>query len=145
LVAADQPSTQSDNGNHTGQTQGNGSSQSSTTTTTTTTTSTTKKTSTPSSSNRFSGNSDQGVCGTSHTSDTGHGANHSGPYDPNCVGAQSANGNGGGQAGGRPCAGCVGNADAKNPHGQYPNANADGNKGYECDKNHGIAKGNPAH
>lgn len=45
---------------------------------------------------------------------------------------------------GKPCAGCVGKADNKNPQGQFPNA-SDANNGYECDGNQGIAKGNPAH
>lgn len=57
----------------------------------------------------------------------------------------SANGNGNGKATGRPCAGCVGKADNKNPKGQKPDAARDGNNGYECDGNNGIAKGNPAH
>ena len=80
-----------------------------------------------------------------HYAPTGNGANHSGPYDSTCDGTASANGNGGGQANGRPCAGCVGRADNKNPHGQYPNAASDGNNGYECDGNSGIARENPAH
>lgn len=67
-----------------------------------------------------------------------------GPYCSTTDGTASANGNGGGQATGKPCAGCVGKADNKNPHGQMPNA-SDHNAGYECDTNHGIAKGNPAH
>ena len=89
------------------------------------------------------GNSEQG-CDGSHNSDTGHGANHSGPYDNTCDGSPSGNGNGTGQATGKPCAGCVGNADDKNPKGQYPNG-SDHNKGYECDENHGIGRTNPAH
>lgn len=60
-------------------------------------------------------------------------------------GSPSLNGNGGGEATGKPCAGCVGKADNKNPQGQMPNARTDGNNGYECDGNNGIAKGNPAH
>ncbi|MGY2873472.1 LPXTG-motif cell wall-anchored protein [Marmoricola sp. URHA0025 HA25] len=67
-----------------------------------------------------------------------------GPYCSTTDGTASANGNGGGQATGKPCAGCVGKADNKNPHGQLPNA-SDHNAGYECDTNHGIARGNPAH
>jgi len=55
------------------------------------------------------------------------------------------NGNGGGAATGKPCAGCVGKADNKNPQGQMPNARDDGNNGYECDNNNGIGKTNPAH
>ena len=89
------------------------------------------------------GNSSQG-CDGSHNSDTGHGANHSGPYDNTCDGSPSGNGNGNGQATGKPCAGCVGNADDKNPKGQYPNG-SDHNAGYECDRNHGIGRTNPAH
>lgn len=57
----------------------------------------------------------------------------------------SQNGNSGGDNGQRPDAGTVGNADNKNPRGQQPNADEDGNNGYECDGNNGIAKGNPAH
>jgi len=66
-------------------------------------------------------------------------------YDSTCDGSASQNGNGGGNANGKPCAGCVGAADNKNPKGQMPNADEDGNNGYECDGNNGIAKGNPAH
>jgi hypothetical protein len=73
------------------------------------------------------------------------GANQSGPYDPSGVGAPSQNGNGNGNAYGKPAAGTVGNADAKNPPGQLPNARNDGNKGYECDANSGVGVGNPAH
>ncbi|HET6818546.1 MAG TPA: hypothetical protein VFH66_15060, partial [Mycobacteriales bacterium] len=62
-------------------------------------------------------------------------------------GSPSMNGNGGGKATGKPCAGCVGKADNKNPPGQektdpygtFPN------NGYECDHNNGIGKTNPAH
>jgi LPXTG-motif cell wall-anchored protein len=67
-----------------------------------------------------------------------------GPYCSTRDGSASANGNGGGQATGKPCAGCVGKADNKNPQGQKPDA-SDHNAGYECDTNHGIARGNPAH
>ena len=72
------------------------------------------------------------------------GAKAPGPYDPYAVGAPSANGNGVGYAYGRPCAGCVGNADAMNPPGQLPDA-TDPNLGYECDANAGIGATNPAH
>jgi hypothetical protein len=89
------------------------------------------------------GSSAQG-CDGSHNSNTGHGANHSGPYDNTCDGSPSGNGNGNGKATGKPCAGCVGNADDKNPKGQYPNG-SDHNAGYECDRNHGIGRTNPAH
>ncbi len=67
-----------------------------------------------------------------------------GPYDNTCDGRSSENGNGGGNATGRPCMGCVGNADDKNPKGQLPNGR-DRNAGYECDRNNGLGKGNPAH
>src|SRR4051794_36882465 len=89
------------------------------------------------------GNSSQGCDGTHH-SDTGHGANQGGPYDNTCDGSPSGNGNGNGKATGKPCAGCVGNADDKNPKGQMPNG-WDHNAGYECDRNHGIGRSNPAH
>ena len=72
------------------------------------------------------------------------GANASGPYDPYAVGAPSGNGNGVGHAYGRPCAGCVGNADAMNPPGQLPGG-TDANLGYECDGNAGVGATNPAH
>ena len=84
------------------------------------------------------------VCDGTHHSDTGHGANHRGAYDETCDGSPSGNGNGGGQAEGKPCAGCVGNADDKNPQGQAPNGH-DRNAGYECDRNHGVGRTNPAH
>ena len=53
-------------------------------------------------------------------------------------------GTGGGRATGKPCAGCVGKADNKNPPGQYKDG-SDHNAGYECDRNQGIGKTNPAH
>ena len=81
-------------------------------------------------------------CNDPHHSDTGHGANTSGDFDPACEPADSGNGNGNGNQAGQPCAGCVGNADAKNPPGQ---ANDDANNGYECDGNSGVGKTNPAH
>lgn len=64
-----------------------------------------------------------------------------GPFDSTCDGSPSLNGNGTG-GGGRPCAGCVGNADYKHPGGQ---SLFDNNSGYECDSNSGIGKTNPAH
>ena len=67
-----------------------------------------------------------------------------GPYCSTRDGSASGNGNGGGKATGKPCAGCVGKADNKNPKGQMPNG-SDNNAGYECDRNHGIGRGNPAH
>jgi hypothetical protein len=74
----------------------------------------------------------------------GHGANQSGPYDPNGVGEPSGNGRSDSNNGNRPCAGCVGNADNKNPPGQLPGG-SDPNRGYECDANQGVGKTNPAH
>ena len=67
-----------------------------------------------------------------------------GPYCGTDRTQPSANGNGGGKATGRPGAGTVGKADNKNPPGQEPGP-SDGNRGYECDTNKGIARGNPAH
>jgi len=75
---------------------------------------------------------------------SGNGANQSGAYNSTCDGTASANGNGNGNANGTPCAGCVGNADNKNPPGQAPNG-TDANAGYECDTNNGVGKSNPAH
>lgn len=83
-------------------------------------------------------------CNQTPYSSQGMGANQSGPYNDTCTGAPSQNGSGVGQATGRPCAGCVGNADEKNPPGQMPNG-SDRNAGYECDSNHGIGQTNPAH
>ena len=75
----------------------------------------------------------------------GGGANTDcGAYCSTSDGTPSGNGNGGGNATGKPCAGCVGNADNKNPPGQYKDG-SDHNNGYECDGNNGIGKGNPAH
>src|SRR5450759_2920728 len=71
-----------------------------------------------------------------------------GPYGPYCStrdGSPSLNGNGNGNATGKPCAGCVGKADNKNPKGQMPSGLVDHNAGYECDRNHGIGRSNPAH
>jgi hypothetical protein len=67
-----------------------------------------------------------------------------GPYDSTRDGSPSLNGNGGGNAVGKPCAGCVGKADNKDPPGQMPGG-SDANAGYECDRNHGIGRTNPAH
>ena len=75
---------------------------------------------------------------------TGHGANTHGPYDSTRDGSPSGNGNGTGNAIGKPCAGCVGKADNKNPPGQLPGG-SDANAGYECDRNHGVGRTNPAH
>lgn len=63
-----------------------------------------------------------------------------GAYCPSGVGKPSGNGN----ATNQPAAGSVGKADAKNPPGQLPDE-SDDNNGYECDGNHGVAQGNPAH
>ena len=75
----------------------------------------------------------------------------SGPYDPDPadpgasgVGQPSGNGKSTENSGKRPCAGCVGKADYKNPPGQLPDG-SDHNKGYECDENEGVGKMNPAH
>ncbi|MEU0880368.1 hypothetical protein ABZ345_17335 [Lentzea sp. NPDC005914] len=73
-----------------------------------------------------------------------NGANVQGPYDSTRDGSPSGNGNGGGEAVGKPCAGCVGKADNKNPPGQQPGG-SDANAGYECDTNHGVGRSNPAH
>ena len=73
---------------------------------------------------------------------TSGGANGPGDYDDGIPGDPSHNGNS--DNGNRPCAGCVGNADDKNPPGQFKDG-SDGNNGYECDGNNGIAKTNPAH
>src|SRR3954454_6567515 len=67
-----------------------------------------------------------------------------GPYCSTRDGSPSGNGNGNGKATGKPCAGCVGKADNKNPQGQMPDG-SDNNAGYECDRNHGIGRTNPAH
>ena len=75
------------------------------------------------------------------------GANNGGNCGAYCStrnGSPSLNGNGNGKAVGKPCAGCVGKADNKNPPGQAPNG-SDHNNGYECDGNHGVGKTNPAH
>ena len=95
-------------------------------------------------------------CDGTHHSKTGHGANDSArhAYNETCdEDIASGNGGGNGEAGGKPCAGCVGNADDKNPQGQYPSGPGDHNNGYECDQkgrtenegNNGIGFGNPAH
>jgi len=75
---------------------------------------------------------------------SGNGANVHGPYDSTRDGSPSGNGNGNGKAVGKPCAGCVGKADNKNPAGQMPGG-SDPNSGYECDRNHGVGRSNPAH
>jgi hypothetical protein len=75
---------------------------------------------------------------------SGNGANTHGAYDSTRDGSPSLNGNGDGSAWGKPCAGCVGKADNKNPKGQRPDG-SDHNAGYECDTNAGIGRSNPAH
>ncbi len=67
-----------------------------------------------------------------------------GPYCSTRDGSDSENGEGDGEASGKPCAGCVGKADNKNPQGQMPDG-SDDNAGYECDTNKGVGQGNPAH
>ena len=102
-------------------------------------------------------NSKDQDCNGTHHSKTGHGANddqYPHAYSETCD-EDIASGNGApseSDPSGRPCAGCVGNADDKNPPGQAPDAQHDGNNGYECDRkgdedggNNGIAFGNPAH
>ena len=79
-----------------------------------------------------------------NTQSDGRGANQTGPYDPSGVGLPSGNGKSTSNNGKRPCAGCVGSADTKNPPGQLPGGQ-DANKGYECDENQGVGKTNPAH
>jgi len=75
-----------------------------------------------------------------------HGGTGSGRvYDSTCEGSASKAGEGGGSAKGRPCAGCVGNADYKEPRGQLDDGDHDGDAGYECDGNNGVARSNPAH
>ncbi len=81
----------------------------------------------------------------SNADTNGSGANTGpGPYTSTRNGDPSGNGNGNGLQTGEPCAGCVGKADNKNPPGQLPGPE-DGDAGYECDTNHGIARTNPAH
>lgn len=90
------------------------------------------------------GGNPNAACDGTHHSDTDHGANRRGAYDETCDGSPSKNGSDKGAATGKPCAGCVGNADDKNPKGQAPSGK-DHNAGYECDRNQGVGKGNPAH
>lgn len=88
------------------------------------------------------GNSAQ--CSQQHNNSTGGGANGPGSYGTTCNGSASGNGASTSNNSSKPCAGCVGNADNKNPPGQYPNGN-DPNAGYECDRNQGVGQTNPAH
>ena len=78
------------------------------------------------------------------SADTANGQCPGGPYCATSVGSPSLNGNGNGNAVGKPAAGTVGKADNKNPQGQMPNGSGL-NAGYECDTNHGIGRTNPAH
>lgn len=80
------------------------------------------------------------------TSASEAGANEDcGDYCSTSDGTPSGNGNGNGaENSNKPCAGCVGNADDKNPPGQFKDGD-DPNNGYECDGNSGVARGNPAH
>lgn len=118
----------------------------------TTTTSSSTSTSSPGNSNRSQGNAGTGGAynqpqpySKADTNNTGANTTSStNPYKSIRNGSLSLNGNGRGQATGKPCAGCVGKADNKFPPGQAPNG-SDLNKGYECDANHGIGKSNPAH
>jgi len=80
----------------------------------------------------------------SNADDNGVGANVPGPYDSTRDGSPSMNGSDNGVAVGKPCAGCVGQADNKNPPGQLPGG-SDLNAGFECDRNQGIGQTNPAH
>jgi hypothetical protein len=106
----------------------------------------------PGSSDHSSGNA--GTSGdatqpqpTSNADQNSGGANGQCPGGTYCStrdGSPSGNGNGNGEATGKPCAGCVGKADNKNPKGQQPGG-SDNNAGYECDRNHGIGRSNPAH
>lgn len=89
------------------------------------------------------------VCDGDPTNEPGAGGN----YENTCDDGPSQNGAGDGEATGKPCAGCVGNADDKNPKGQDPSGPVDHNNGYECDQkgrsvdegNNGVGYGNPAH
>ena len=67
-----------------------------------------------------------------------------GAYCPSGVGLPSGNGASENNNSSKPAAGTVGNADSKNPPGQFPDG-SDNNKGYECDENQGVGQTNPAH
>ena len=82
------------------------------------------------------------VSGVTDAANGGGSANGPGDYDDGVPGDPSGNGNQ--DPNNDPCAGCHGNADDKNPPGQYKDGN-DHNNGYECDGNNGVAKTNPAH
>ena len=70
-------------------------------------------------------------------------ANQDGPYTPDPSASPTPSGNGQGST--PHDSGSKGNADGKNPPGQMPGPDDDGDVGYECDGNQGVAKGNPAH
>jgi hypothetical protein len=67
-----------------------------------------------------------------------------GPYTRPCEGDPVDTTTGDVQGYGKPCSGCVGNADDKDPPGQSSDG-SDHDAGYECDRNQGIGQGNPAH
>ena len=93
----------------------------------------------------FAGNPNAGCHQNGQPDKNGNGANAGDNYDANCDETSSGpGGSGKDNPPNRPCDGCVGNADNKNPRGQHPNG-SDPNKGYECDDNKGVGKGNPAH
>jgi hypothetical protein len=81
-----------------------------------------------------------GMAGPVQAAPTGGANQPCGAYCPTNTGAPSGNGN----ATTQPAAGTKGKADSKNPPGQYPNG-TDSNAGYECDRNQGVGKSNPAH
>jgi hypothetical protein len=81
-----------------------------------------------------------GMVAPAQAAPTGGANSGCGAYCPTNVGAPSGNGN----ATNQPGAGTVGNADSKNPPGQFPDG-SDSNNGYECDGNEGIGQTNPAH
>ena len=83
-------------------------------------------------------NADQNNTGANDTTSSNN-------YTSTRNGADSDNGSDNGNHTGEPCAGCVGKADNKNPHGQAPDGPTDHNNGYECDGNNGIGQTNPAH
>jgi hypothetical protein len=97
---------------------------------------------------QFAGGVDTSSCPNKHLTSSkttnGNGSIDGNNYASTCDGRPSGNGNGNGMSTGKPCAGCVGNADNKNPPGQFPDG-TDHNAGYECDRNHGIGRTNPAH
>ena len=72
----------------------------------------------------------------------GAGANDPCPGHNYCPTSPGPDNQGNGNA---PIDGSVGNADAKNPPGQFPDG-SDSNAGYECEPQHtGVQNGNPAH